>query len=216
MKRVFGLFEAVFDILYLVVAIIIGLTLLLSTPYSFLRILAGIMALVLALGDAFHLIPRIYVIITDKEEQMTRLLGRGKQIASITMTIFYVILWHVGVILFSPVNIIFWTYAVYSLAIIRIILCLFPQNKWEKRYSPIKWGVWRNIPFFIQGMLVAGLFFAFKDVLPFIGTVWFAIILSFLFYIPVVIWSNKNPKLGMLMLPKTCTYLWLLIMFISL
>lgn len=36
---------------------------------------------------------------------------------------------------------------------------------------------------------------------------WLAIALSFAFYLPVVLWSNRQPKAGMLMLPKTCAYL---------
>ncbi|HPF18680.1 MAG TPA: hypothetical protein PLY08_03755 [Bacillota bacterium] len=45
---------------------------------------------------------------------------------------------------------------------------------------------------------------------------WLAILLSFAFYLPVVLWSNRYPKIGMLMLPKTCTYLWMLVMLLAL
>ena len=45
---------------------------------------------------------------------------------------------------------------------------------------------------------------------------WLAILLSFAFYLPVVLWSNQNPKVGILMLPKTCAYLWMLAMCLSL
>ena len=180
------------------------------------RMLSGIMALVLVIGDSFHLIPRIRLIRTGKEQELRKKLGRGKQITSITMTVFYLILWHIGLIVFSPSNIKFVTYAVYVLAIIRIVICLLPQNKWEERYPPLTWGIWRNIPFFLQGIVVSGLFFIYRNLNLSLNLMWLAIILSFAFYLPVVIWSNKNPKIGMLMLPKTCTYLWMLFMCMSL
>lgn len=65
MKRVFGIFEVIFDALYLASALILGLVLLRTGTGNYSRILAGIMALVLVCGDAFHLLPRIMVIITN-------------------------------------------------------------------------------------------------------------------------------------------------------
>ena len=216
MKRVFGKIEAVFDILYLVTAAILGIILITSAGNNSARLLAGIMALVLAIGDSFHLLPRIYVIITGKEEKYRKALGQGKQITSITMTIFYLLLWHIGLLVFTPANSFFWSIVVYILAAVRILLCLLPQNKWQDRFLPVSWGIYRNIPFFLQGILVAGLFFLFRNMAQGLGMVWLAILLSFLFYLPVVLWANKNPKIGMLMLPKTCAYLWLLFIFLSL
>lgn len=216
MKRVFGTVEAVFDITYMLLALTLGLILIFSASGREERILSGIMALVLVIGDSFHLIPRIKLIRTGKEQELRKKLGRGKQITSITMTVFYLILWHIGLIVFSPSNIQLVTYAVYILAIIRIVICLLPQNKWEERYPPISWGIWRNIPFFLQGIVVSGLFFIYRNLNLSLNLMWLAIILSFAFYLPVVIWSNKNPKVGMLMLPKTCTYLWMLFMCMSL
>lgn len=216
MKRVFGTVEAVFDIAYMLLALTLGLILIFSASGREERILSGIMALVLVIGDSFHLIPRIKLIRTGKEQELRKKLGRGKQITSITMTVFYLILWHIGLIVFSPSNIQLVTYAVYILAIIRIVICLLPQNKWEERFPPLSWGIWRNIPFFLQGIVVSGLFFIYRNLNLSLNLMWLAIILSFAFYLPVVIWSNKNPKVGMLMLPKTCTYLWMLFMCMSL
>lgn len=212
MKRVFGMVEAVFDLLYLAAALLIGFALLLGNPQNPARLQAGITAFVLAGGDAFHLLPRITVIMTGREERLRPLLGLGKQITSITMTIFYLLLWRLGLLLFSPQGIGFWSSAVYALAAVRIILCLLPQNRWKERYPPVKWGIVRNIPFFLQGMIVAVLFFLHRGTVPALGPMWLAIILSFAFYLPVVLWANKNPKIGMLMLPKSCAYLWILAM----
>ena len=37
---------------------------------------------------------------------------------------------------------------------------------------------------------------------------WLTIILSFAFYIPVVLLADVIPMIGMLMIPKTCAYVW--------
>ena len=216
MSRLFGLVEVIFDVLYLTAASIIGFVLLLSAGDSPAHMLAGIMALVLVGGDAFHLIPRILVILTGQQEQLRGLLGSGKQITSITMTLFYVFLWQIGINIFSPKGMVLWSYLIYALAIIRVFLCILPQNKWTEYYPPIEWSIWRNIPFFLQGMLVAGFFFIFRNIIQEFNMMWLAIVLSFTFYLPVVLWAGKNPKIGILMLPKTLTYIWMLIMCLSL
>ena len=37
---------------------------------------------------------------------------------------------------------------------------------------------------------------------------WLTIVLSFAFYIPVVLLSDVIPMIGMLMIQKTCAYVW--------
>lgn len=155
MKRVFGTIEATFDILYLFTASILGFYLLFSAQGNWIRALAGVMGLVLVGGDAFHLVPRIILIRTGKEKELRRMLGRGKQITSITMAVFYLLLWEIGLLIYSPGNIIGYSYLIYGLTAVRIILCLLPQNKWEERYPPVNMGIIRNIPFFLQGVVVA-------------------------------------------------------------
>ena len=207
--------EAIFNIVYLMSATIIAVVLFVSANDGLIKILAAVMASVLVIGDAFHLVPRILVVITKKEDRLRKALGIGKQITSITMTIFYLILFHVGVLVFKTEDIFWWMIIIYALAIIRIVLCLLPQNKWIERYPPLKWSVWRNIPFFMLGIVVAWFYFINRSNIKELQAVWLAIILSFAFYLPVVLWSNKNPKIGMLMLPKTCVYVWILVMFLA-
>ena len=215
MKRVFGMVEAIFNIVYLMSATIIAVVLFVSANDGLIKILAAVMAFVLVIGDAFHLVPRILVVITKKEDRLRKALGIGKQITSITMTIFYLILFQVGVLVFKTEDIFWWMIIIYALAIIRIVFCLLPQNKWIERYPPLKWSVWRNIPFFMLGIVVARFYFINRSNIKELQAVWLAIILSFTFYLPVVLWSNKNPKIGMLMLPKTCVYVWILVMFLA-
>ena len=102
------------------------------------------------------------------------------------------------------------TAAVYLLAGARIALCLFPQNGWLSASAPLSWGIYRNLPFAALGLLVIALFYrsakeagdrAFR-------WMWLTIVLSFGFYIPVVLWADAVPAIGMLMIPKTCAYVW--------
>ena len=57
--------------------------------------LFGWMAVVLGAGDSFHLIPRALALCTTGLENYTVPLGLGKWITSVTMTIFYVLLYYV-------------------------------------------------------------------------------------------------------------------------
>jgi hypothetical protein len=216
MKRFAGMIEVIFDVFYLTTALILGGILIFTGDSNNIRIVAGIMAFVLASGDGFHLLPRIKLILTGKKESLTPALGRGKQITSVTMTIFYLLLWEIGQMVVYSKTESAWSILIYLLAGIRIILCLLPQNKWKEVNQPLRWGIWRNIPFFLLGIMVAGFFFIHRNAINGLEWIWLAILLSFAFYLPVVLWSKRNPKLGMLMLPKSCAYLWMLIICLSL
>ena len=147
MKRVFGNLEIAFDIMYLVSAFIIGIVLLMTSS-SDLHTLAGIMTIILVVGDSFHLIPRIKVIITKNEKALRTALGRGKQITSVSMTIFYLLLWQIGLQISSISVLPFWNYLIYAMAVLRVVLCFLPANRWVDVKPPVKWGIYRNIPFF--------------------------------------------------------------------
>ncbi len=215
MKRVFGMVEVVFDIVYLITALVIGIVLLLFRSHTEIYLVPATMAIVLAAGDACHLIPRIRTIMTKDEERFRNSLGRGKQITSITMALFYMLLWRLSEVMYmlSPTSI--WSMSIYGLVVIRIILCLIPQNQWTDRYPPVKWGIIRNIPFFMIGLITAVRFFVYRHLSASFSWMWLAIVMSFAFYFPVVLWANKKPKIGMLMLPKTCMYIWILAMLLT-
>lgn len=168
------------------------------------------MAIVLGSGDAFHLVPRAYALCTTGLENFSAALGTGKFITSITMTVFYVILYYVWRIRYNVKGQKGITAAVYILSALRITLCLFPQNEWLSAESPISWGIYRNIPFALLGLLIIVLFYKSakeNNDKPF-KWMWLTIVLSFGFYIPVVLWADAVPMIGMLMIPKTCAYVW--------
>ena len=74
------------------------------------------------------------------------------------------------------------------------------------------WGILRNIPFALLGILTVVLWLrSAKNDKP-LKLMWLAVTLSFLFYIPIVLFAQTMPMIGMLMLPKTCMYVWMIVM----
>jgi len=211
-KKTFGPFEAVFDLVYLATVMCLGGYLLLTAGNTPGRILYGVMALTLAVGDAFHLVPRVLTVYRGETETLGRRLGRGKMYTSIGMTLFYLMLWHVGLLAFAPTEMEIPTVIVYFLASMRVTLCLLPRNRWAQDDAPASWNTMRNLPFFLLGAMVGVLFFLRRDAGAAFHWMWLAVLLSFGFYIPVVLWSKKVPALGMLMVPKTCAYVWIVAM----
>lgn len=202
--------ETAFDAVYLVSVITIGILMIRGCKGNSQFKLFGWMAVVLGVGDSFHLIPRALALCTTGLEHFTVPLGLGKWITSVTMTIFYVLLCYVWRQRYQVKGQHSITAAVYALAGIRIVLCMMPQNQWLQAESPLSWGIYRNIPFALLGLMIILLFYrsakerndhAFR-------WMWLTIVLSFGFYIPVVLLADKIPLIGMLMIPKTCAYVW--------
>jgi hypothetical protein len=203
--------EAGFSVAYLLFTGALGTVMLHTAGGGKPRLRFGILTLVLVGGDAFHLVPRIYGAITGTTEELYAALGFGTLVTSITMTVFYILLWE------------FWlkqmdkprgaaSIVVYALALYRIALCLFPQNDWFSANAPLNWGIYRNIPFVIVGGMIAYELFMGRNTVKGFRAAWLAVTLSFLFYIPVVLFADTTPIIGMLMLPKTVCYVWLVVM----
>lgn len=205
-----AIIETLFDVCYLVSVITIGIRMVKSSKNNRQFKLFGWMAIVLGAGDSFHLIPRMIALCTTGLENFKVALGLGKWITSVTMTLFYVLLYYVWRERYEIKGQKNLTIAVYLFAAIRIALCMMPQNNWLSADAPLSWGIYRNIPFAVIGLITIVLFYtsakqnndtAFK-------WMWTTIVLSFGFYIPVVLWANTIPMIGMLMIPKTCAYVW--------
>lgn len=205
-----AIMETIFDVFYLTTVITIGVLMIKKSNGNKQYLLFGIMAVVLGLGDSFHLVPRAIALNTTGLESFTVALGIGKFITSITMTIFYILLYYVWRQRYKVKDKQYLTITVFALSIIRIILCFMPQNAWTSVNAPLSWGIYRNIPFAALGILVIILFYqnakdsgdrAFRFM-------WLTIVLSFAFYIPVVLFADIVPAVGILMIPKTCAYVW--------
>lgn len=211
------IFESIFEIAYLISVIALGIIMIIKSKKRMVPLLFGISAIVLGGGDAFHLVPRImygldWVVSSEVVEAAN--LGRGTLITSITMTVFYVLIYYVWKLRYKAENTKNLTVVVYALAAIRIALCCFPQNMWTAIDSPLSWGIYRNIPFLILGIIIIVLFFrsARKNQDKNFKYMWFAILLSFAFYTPVVLFASTYSWVGIFMLPKTVCYVWMVVM----
>lgn len=203
-----AIFESIFDLTYL--ALVIGLGIRLLIEKGKITKMFGIMAILLGLGDSFHLLPRIVSHLSPGGfEANASFLSWGQFVTSITMTIFYVIFYH------------FYKnqsgdydkrkmLAVYVLAALRIVLVLLPANNWGQMPGDYMFGIYRNIPFAILGGLLIFWSYRRKDY-PGLGRMWYLILISFLCYIPVVLWSDAFPLVGILMIPKTVAYLMIVV-----
>lgn len=203
--------ESIFDICYLIFAVVSGVILLKNADGRKDIRLFGWMALILGCGDAFHLVPRVLNYWIDAD--FTAALGVGKLITSITMTVFYLLMEYARRDRYQisgekPTLIILW-----SCAICRVVLCCFPQNGWTNTEPSLLWGILRNIPFVIMGVMTVILWLrSAKQDKP-LKWMWLSVTLSFLFYLPVVLWAQAIPLIGMLMLPKTVMYIWMIVLF---
>ncbi len=227
--------ESTFDILYLVFAILTGIVILLRRRNK-ADVLMGTAALVLGAGDAFHLVPRVLNYFSSRD--MTWYLGFGKLVTSITMTVFYILVFYlyktvyrkeerIGVPVRSegagsgdPVragsagSVKACGGTILLLAAVRVALCLLPGNNWFSGEGTVLWGIIRNVPFIVIGALIVYLYYGARKEDRYLLRFWIYTALSFLFYIPVAVFAPLLPILGMLMRPKTICYILMLVSFL--
>ena len=105
----------------------------------------------------------------------------------------------------------------YLFGVLTLVLCLFPQNNWFRPEGNLAWGIYRNLPLAVTGLCLVILFFLSGNTggygLWLMST---AIIVSFACYFPVVLLAKKKPMVGMLMMPKTMAYIWMISMGLGL
>lgn len=205
--------ETIFDALYLGFAITAGLIMLIKGNQPLVKKF-GLMAVLLGAGDSFHLVPRSYALWTTGLEANAAALGIGKLITSVTMTIFYLILFYIWRERYKIKDGKKLTATMWTLAVLRVALCMLPQNQWLAYRQPLLFGVLRNIPFAIIGVIIIVIFAreAKKAEDAIFRSMPLAIALSFGFYLPVVLFSGIVPIVGVLMIPKTMAYVWIIFM----
>lgn len=206
--------ESVFDIAYLLFDLIAGIIFLMRADGRTVFYLYGVLTLLLGSGDAFHLIPRVQMHLRGRNERTDARLGLGKAVTSVTMTVFYLLLYAIWKTLFpavavpAAIPVLIWI-----TALLRIALCMFPQNRWLSPEGNLCWSLYRNVLFAVTGILVIVLF-ALSGSADTHG-MWrmcIAIALSFAFYFPVTLLADRKPALGALMMPKTLMYVWIIAM----
>ena len=210
--------EAIFDAAYLIFDLVAAILFFTFSKGNILFVLYGILTLTLCGGDAFHLVPRIIRAVRGSDEKIKRQLGIGLQVSSVTMTVFYIILMYVWKFTFPEMIIPTIVEAVVWIsAVVRIVICLFPQNNWCTDEGNMKLSIARNGVFAVTGIGVIILYIISGNANGYGMTrMVAAIILSFGCYLPVTLFSKTKPKVGLLMIPKTCAYMWMIAMGLQL
>jgi hypothetical protein len=168
----------------------------------------------LVLGDTWHVGFRTFGYVTGDLGRTipifgTRftLVGLGLFTTSFTITLFYVmmvVIWRerfdgrygwLGMVLFLA-------------AVVRIVLVLLPMNEWHSIAAPRPWAIYRNVPLVVLGLGVAYLILrdaraAADRAFTWIGV---TILFSYACYVPVVLFVDDVPVLGMLMIFKSLAY----------
>lgn len=205
-----GYFEAAFDIFYLITVLILSVIIIRKglTKHSKAIILFGIMGFLLGFGDAFHLVPRILAHLTTGMDAYQTALGVGKLITSVTMTIFYYLIYWYYVLVTGKYNKSVHITLI-ALIVIRFALLALPGNDWLNNGTSLFYGILRNIPFAVIGGIIVTLFLKVGQNTKFVTfkKMGYWIIVSFICYSIVVIGSGFIPALGAFMLPKTVAYL---------
>lgn len=168
----------------------------------------------LALGDTGHVGFRVLAYMSGSLHSRVSVMGRevglvglGAMTTAFTVTLFYVLLlviWQrrynqpygwFGMLLFSA-------------AALRLVLMLFPANAWNNSVPPQPWSLIRNLPLIVQGLGVAYLILRNAHRTGDRPFTWIGvlILLSYAFYLPVILFVQRMPLIGMLMIPKTLAY----------
>ena len=210
--------EAVFCIAYLIFDAVAAVIFFRNAGGHTALFLFGFLTLVLGGGDAFHLVPRIVRAFRGGSPAVEWWSGLGLMVSSITMTVFYVLLFYIWKALFPQISyppllsLLLW-----GSAVVRIALCLFPQNNWFRPEGSPAWGIYRNLPFLVTGLCAVILFFLSGNTGNYgLWRMSIAIVISFSCYFPVVLFAKKKPAVGMLMMPKTLAYVWMIAMGLGL
>ena len=134
------------------------------------------------------------------------------------MTAFYILLLYIWKQTFyemqapAALEIVIW-----ASAILRIAICLLPQNNWLSEEGNPKLSILRNAVFAVTGIGVIALYAISGNTYGYHMTrMVAAILISFGCYLPVTLLSRKTPKVGLLMIPKTCAYIWIIVMGLQL
>jgi hypothetical protein len=99
-------------------------------------------------------------------------------------------------------------YLLLAAAVFRLVIMLLPVNEWNRVVPLQPWSTIRNMPLTLVGLGVAYLIMrdarkTGDSTFIWIGTM---ILVSYACYIPVILFVQQIPMIGMLMIPKTMAY----------
>lgn len=168
----------------------------------------------LALGDTGHVGFRVLAYALGDLGATARifglelgLVGLGALSTAVTVTLFYILMLEVWRARFDR-EYGWFGYALLAAAGLRLLLMIPAANQWNSVVPPQPWSLFRNLPLTIQGLGVAYLILrnarrAGDQAFAWIGAM---ILVSYACYIPVILFVQQVPTIGMLMIPKTMAY----------
>jgi hypothetical protein len=168
----------------------------------------------LALGDTGHVGFRVLAYAQGNLEATINifglelnLVGLGALSTAVTVTFFYVLMLEVWRTRFGKEYGRF-EYLLLAAAAIRLLIMIPTANQWNSTVPPQPWSLYRNLPLTILGLGVAYLILrdarrAQDRAFTWIGIM---ILVSYALYIPVILFVQQVPGIGMLMIPKTMAY----------
>jgi hypothetical protein len=168
----------------------------------------------LALGDTGHVGFRVLAYAQGDLGATITLFGRelglvglGALSTAITVTIFYVLMLEVWRVRFGKTYGWF-EYLLLAATGVRLLLMVPAANQWNNTVPPQPWSLYRNLPLMLLGLGVAYLILrdaarAQDRAFRWIGIM---ILVSYACYVPVILFVQQMPNIGMLMIPKTMAY----------
>lgn len=168
----------------------------------------------LALGDTGHVGFRVWAYALGGLESQVSLFGRsislvgaGALMTTVTVTLFYVLMLEVWRLRFKRRYGTF-EYFLLIAAATRLYMLTLSINEWWRVVPDQPWSTIRNIPLMIQGLGLA--YLILRDSIASHDTTFrwigISILISFACYIPVILFVQQAPMIGMLMIPKTMAY----------
>lgn len=163
--------------------------------------------LLLAIGDTGHVGFRVIAYLNGGLDVNATLVGLGALSTAFTVGIFYILFIEIWRVRFDQPRDWFY-YSLVGVGILRLAIFVLPQNEWGSVVPPFEWSLARNIPLMINGIAVAilMLLYARKENDRFFFNVAIWVFVSFGFYLPVILFVQQVPMIGMLMIPKTIAY----------
>ena len=85
---------------------------------------------------------------------------------------------------------------------------MLPVNAWDSLILPQPWSTIRNLPLMLQGLGVAVLILRDARLSEDKTFIWIGVMILFSYacYLPVILFVQQAPSIGMLMIPKTMAY----------
>ncbi len=219
-ESMIAIFETSFNIAYLIAiwGLAAQMTRQLPGVPASNRSVAGLLRMafiLLAAGDTGHVGLRVLAYLSGGPETQARVLGSpmsliglGMLTTSFTITLFYMLLVYVWRLRYRQ-SFNWFTNLLLAAGVLRLMLMALPGNEWGSLVPPQPMSLYRNLPLLVQGLGVTGLFLssAYRQADRTFQWIGWMIAVSYAFYVPVILFAQQVPLLGMLMIPKTCAYL---------